>query len=95
MIKIVWQTRYSDTDEDDQFGRWARIAKCNGRIVSWINRTKFVNIENKDEVLYQAKCFFPLYGEHEYFDHDKNLENLKNKIEKEFNAYIKDINNEQ
>lgn len=33
---FVWLTRYSDTDENDKFGRWARIGYYNGFMICWV-----------------------------------------------------------
>ncbi len=34
---FVWLTRYSDTDENDKFGRWARICYYNGFMICWVS----------------------------------------------------------
>ena len=34
---IVWENRYSNTDDFDKHGRWARIAYVNGLQIGWLN----------------------------------------------------------
>jgi len=40
-----WVSRYSDTNETDNIGRWSRICYYNGLYIGWVNG--FVTEENK------------------------------------------------
>ena len=54
MTMIKWRIRYSDTDEPDKFGRWARLATINGVAIAWVNR-----FESDGVVGYDVNCYFP------------------------------------
>lgn len=36
-LGFVWTERYSQTDETDNIGRWAKICYFNGLCIAWIN----------------------------------------------------------
>lgn len=42
---FVWLNRYSDSEQTDNIGRWARIGYYNGFMISWI--TGFVSTNGK------------------------------------------------
>lgn len=48
--KIIYQPRYSQTDEYDKQGRWARIAYYNGVQIAWISKYKFIHSETNEEI---------------------------------------------
>lgn len=54
MNKITYNTRYSDTDKLDKFGRWARTASYNGIRIAWINK-----IDKEDKEYYSVSLHFP------------------------------------
>jgi len=54
MNKIIYNTRYSDTDKPDKFGRWARTASYNGIRIAWINK-----FDQEDEEYYSVSLHFP------------------------------------
>lgn len=67
MNKIIYSTRYSDTDKLDKFGRWARTASYNGIRIAWISKFKQGHKE-----WYSATLHFPTLNndtatEHEIF----------------------------
>jgi hypothetical protein len=53
MIEII--NRYSNTDEPDERGRWARKIIYKGFLIGWISRLEHV----KGEVMFEGICYFP------------------------------------
>ena len=37
-MKIIWENRYSNNEENDKFGRWMRIARVNGITMAMITK---------------------------------------------------------
>jgi len=94
-IEIRWDSRYSDTMEDDWRGRWARIAYAgrltNGCVpfyygkvcyweIAWIKKVKFKGI-----VKFTVNPIFPYTGGL-VFD---TLDEAKKEVEKHFRWFIK------
>jgi hypothetical protein len=56
---ITWTNRYSDTMEDDKFGRWARVAcigeGLNSMEVAWVR--KFTSQDNPEDKFYIQRLF--------------------------------------
>lgn len=53
-MEITYESRYSDTEEFDKQGRWARIAKVNDVQIAWISK---VVVEG--EIVFFVTCEFP------------------------------------
>ena len=51
---IEYQNRYSQTDEPDKQGRWARTATYRNIRIAWISR-----VQTKDKIVFCASCHFP------------------------------------
>jgi hypothetical protein len=51
---IQWRTRYSSTDESDEFKRWAKIPYYRGIRIGWVSRI--------DDIKYVASTTFPIDG---------------------------------
>jgi hypothetical protein len=51
---IEYQNRYSQTDEPDEQGRWARTATYKNIKIAWINK-HFIN----ENIHFSASCHFP------------------------------------
>ena len=51
---IEYQNRYSQTDEPDEQGRWARTATYRNIRIAWISR-----VQTKDKIVFCASCHFP------------------------------------
>lgn len=64
MTKLEIRTRYSETDESDKNGRWARLVYCNGRLIAWISLDK--NVPN----YYLTRTFFPVHDNDMPLAHD-------------------------
>lgn len=90
-IRVEWASRYSDTMEDDDCGRWARVAyagifdefgfvdgKASRWEIAWILKVPNVN-------KFQIKYNFPSV-QHVVYD---DLEDVKKKVEENFNWFIK------
>jgi len=73
---ITWTNRYSDTMEDDKFGRWARIAYVGEGLdsmeVAWIRKLEFKEYKFKFVVEFN----FPRKGEITF----KTLEEAKEQV---------------
>lgn len=52
-FKII--NRYSDTDETDERGRWARKIIYNEFLIGWITRLQ----NKKKEAKFEGICYFP------------------------------------
>lgn len=50
-----WLNRYSNTDNDDKQGRWARLLYYKDKLITWVNRT--VNVDGT--VFYHIHDFYP------------------------------------
>jgi hypothetical protein len=53
--EIKWVNRYSDTNEPDKFGRWARDLICVGLRFGTVSRCT-----NEDKVWFTARTYFPM-----------------------------------
>ena len=53
-MEITYESRYSDTEEFDKQGRWARVAKINGVQIAWINKVEVVG-----QTVFIVTCEFP------------------------------------
>jgi hypothetical protein len=91
--KIYWENRYSQTMENDQFDRWARVAWA-GKLnalgfwkhkvcrwqIAWIEKRVF-----KDEHFFFISYFFPSNGSFK----TQTLDEAKIEVEKSFDWFIK------
>ena len=90
---IKWINRYSDTDESDKQGRWARIAYYENYIgvlgqyeyrLGWVSR---INV--KQTIVYSLSLYFPVKnypdGYHKVFN---NYEECQNETERLFKEFI-------
>lgn len=88
MNKLEIRTRYSDTDEPDKDGRWARLVYYNGKLITWINK----NTEIMD--LYLVNTYFPVYesdnplAKEKFYSFDDAIEWLENA----WNEFLLSIN---
>ena len=96
-IVIAWLSRYSDTMEDDDMGRWARVAyagKFDNGIgfyrnkvarfeIAWVKRIE--NPKDKNKYYYSVSPDFPFKGKHV---HD-TLESAQKEVETHFRWFIK------
>lgn len=90
---LTWQTRYSDTMEDDNKGRWARVAYAgdhkkaliDGKIcyweIAWI--TKLID---KGKLYFAVHYMFPATIQNHLFD---TLEHAKMEVEDSFKWFLK------
>ena len=96
-IKIKWCNRYSSTIEDDDMGRWARVAyagklDCFGfyrnRVsyfeIAWISKLRY-----KNKIKFLITYRFPQADNQYTFD---NLNDAKKQVAKSFNWFIKMVN---
>lgn len=91
MNKIIYNTRYSDTDKLDKFGRWARTASYNGIRIAWINKYK---LKQEDKECYSVSLLFPTLNndtatEHKIF---YSLDEAKEFVSERWNWFIEKIN---
>ena len=84
-----WKTRYSDTEESDKHGRWARLCFYNGLLIAWVSRIDHYNTGR----IYSVHDFFPTTSNDmpEYCGTDNNFENIKKGIQERFNCFISKI----
>jgi hypothetical protein len=85
---LRWVTRYSQTDEPDKHGRWARMMVLNDITHAWVSR-----IVSNNEVVYSASLKFPTLQNDTIHDHffDKDFTVVKEWCEAELAKYIKTI----
>jgi hypothetical protein len=56
--EIKWYSKYSETNEVDKFGRWARVAKDRDQVlIAWVNRVEF---EDRDGDIEEGTESYPL-----------------------------------
>lgn len=90
MNKIIYSTRYSDTDEPDNFGRWARIASYNGIRIAWINKFNQVYKEH-----YSVLLNFPTLNNDAGTEHKMcySLDEAKEFVDEKWSWFIEKIKN--
>lgn len=82
---IEYISRYSQTDEPDDMGRWARMGVFNNIRICWIGR-----YELKEKTLFFASCHFPTMqndtsNEHKGFD---SFKDAKEFVEERWNWFL-------
>lgn len=92
-VDIRWDSRYSDTMEDDKSGRWARVAYAGkfdnmgfwrGKICRWeIAWVKKTHID--DKLRFSVNYFFPSNSKYVFDD----LKTAQKEVEKSFKWFIK------
>jgi hypothetical protein len=93
---FVWLNRYSDNDDTDSIGRWARIGYYNGFMISWVTGclVKNGNILDKRNTgtcnMFLVNLLFPtssnIDGAEAQFD---NIEDAKKYTVEMFNDFKK------
>lgn len=94
-INVRWLPRYSSTMEDDDMGRWARVAYA-GRFtksgfgfyrgnpcrweIAWVRK-----LDKKGELKFVVSYLYPSHGGH-IFD---TLEDAQKEVEKNFRWFLK------
>ena len=89
---IQWGIRYSDTDEPDRFGRWARIMYLNSVPFAWVNRLDSIIGQAAEPVVrFSATLYFPTLMNDSARDHKLCLtfEEAKDLCETEFEKFVK------
>ena len=87
-MKLIWSNRYSDTDENDKHGRWARVG-----YLEHISKDPFKSIEVawivKDGKYYKLKMDNPLFSyENSFYNEDAAKEYCENIINDFKNNYM-------
>lgn len=96
---FVWHTRYSQTNETDNIGRWSRICHFNGIQIAWINgfvkQDEMPILDSKRTGTcnsFHVSPFFPTSSQgivgYEKFD---TFEDAKKYVEEMFNDFKKII----
>ena len=93
MNKFEWVSRYSETDEPDKHGRWARLCYYNGLMIAWIERHELMF----GNYIYTVTDYFPsikndnpcFVGQHKNFDY------AKSDVEKRFVNFLKTVQQKQ
>lgn len=88
-MKIIYNNRYSCTDEADKFGRWARTATYNDIRIAWISR-----INNDGKMWYLVTLHFPTLNNDTANEHPnfKTLEEAKAFISERLTWFKNKIN---
>ncbi|WP_159523765.1 hypothetical protein [Sunxiuqinia indica] len=83
---FYWQTRYSQTDEPDNQGRWARLCFYRQFLIARISR-----VQVKETVIFVATDYFPTDGNSNpcFVDTKEDFVKAKEGVEKRFNEFIK------
>lgn len=55
---IEYQNRYSQTDEPDKQGRWARTSTYKNIRIAWISKVETARVENNGNI-FCVTCHFP------------------------------------
>ena len=84
-----WRTRYSNDDNADHRGRWARLLFYKGLLVCWVNRVDHITLGR----FYSVNDYFPTSGNDNPLRHetakDKTFEQIKKEAEDRFLTFIK------
>lgn len=83
---FCWHTRYSQTEEPDKQGRWARLCFYRQFLIAWISRQQ-VN----ETVMYVVNDYFPTNGNSNpcFVEATEDFEKAKEGVEKRFNEFLK------
>lgn len=82
---IEYQNRYSQTDEPDKQGRWARTATYRNIRIAWISR-----VQTKDKIVFCASCHFPTM-QNDTANESKvffSLEDAKEFVSERWNSFL-------
>lgn len=85
--QFIWKERYSDTDEPDQHGRWARQLFYKGKHICLITRIRYTEFLKVVDYFPSTGNDSPCFSEGS--DHD--LVVLKHRAEQRFVKFINDI----
>jgi len=92
MNKFKYISRYSETDELDNHGRWARICYYNKLPICWISKRK-----HDDVIYFQVNDYFPSINSDtpNYCGIElvKDFEEIKIDLENRFTKFLFIINN--
>lgn len=58
--EFIWDTRYSNTDEPDYMGRWARLLIYKGMLFAWVNRDGYNKPDGRNDILFTIHGYFPI-----------------------------------
>ena len=85
MSKIIYNTRYSDTDKLDKFGRWARTASYKGIRIAWISK-----FEQEDKEYYSVSLHFPTLNNDTATEHKTfySLDEAKEFVNERWNWFL-------
>jgi len=85
---FCWHPRYSQNEEPDKQGRWARLCFYRGFLIAWISRIEHVQAGK----FFTVRDFFPTNGNSDpcYAGKETNFEKAKKGVEKRFNEFLKD-----
>ena len=83
---FLWHSRYSNNDEPDKHGRWARLCFYRQYNIAWISR-QVVNTT----VMFVVTDFFPSNGNSNpcFVEATGDFEKAKEGVEKRFNEFLK------
>ena len=91
MNKIEYHTRYSDTDEFDSKGRWARLAVYNNIRIAWIDK-QLIN----GKMVFFVKNHFPTMQNDtaNEIEHFYTLDEAKDYLSKKWKWFLTNVNKE-
>lgn len=88
---FVWAVRYSETDEPDKQGRWARICYFKGKLICWVSKTVTIDLPT----YYKVTDFFPSMDLanpcYSGIELTKDFETIKAEVELRFKEFIQAI----
>ena len=96
---ITWHSRYSDTMDNDDMGRWARIATIGSNNIwenhklanfelAWIKKLSFTHIDGHNVSGFTVTTYFPSPAIKPMYD---TLEQAMNDVEEQFKWFMKNV----
>jgi hypothetical protein len=89
---FIWSNRYSNNDEKDRHGRWARICYYKGRMIAWISRVDHIDFGR----YYRIVDFFPSVQNDSPclvigMEREKDFETIKQEVEQRFMEFLQAV----
>jgi len=86
---FIWINRYSDNEEKDSQGRWARICYYKGKMIAWVSRVDHIEYGR----YYRIADFFPSVKNDNPcltigMEIGKDFETIKQEVEQRFTEFL-------
>lgn len=89
---FVWINRYSNNDEEDKRGRWARVCYYKGKMIAWVSRVDHIDYGR----YFRITDFFPSLQNDSPcltigMEREKDFETIKKEVEQRFEEFLQAV----